>query len=98
MADDESDAQDDLFQEAIEKFRSQLIEQDLEDEEDSIIMQNFLKPQSKNPLQRSQQNLRRSVTSKPLSQGEEEIKNQKSRSDSGAGVKTSSSLRKYTIL
>ena len=54
MADDESDAQDDLFQEAIEKFRSQLIEQDLEDEEDSIIMQNFLKPQSKNPLQRSQ--------------------------------------------
>ena len=62
MADDESDAQDDLFQEAIEKFRSELIEQDLEDEEDSIIMQ---KPQSKNPLQRSQQNLRRSVTSKP---------------------------------
>ena len=38
---EESESQ---FLEAIEKFRNQLATQELEDEEDSLIMQNFLRP------------------------------------------------------
>ena len=96
IEEEEVGEQDILFKEALEKFRNQYKSSELEDEEDSLIMQNFLKPQSKTNLKGSFQHMRRSVTSKIMDEEEMAINQEKARSDSG--TTGSGSLRKYTVI